>query len=52
MAEYLVKVPPHAKSNLAGGDAFCAEVDTGDELVVVHDWKYELRERTQLNRRP
>jgi serine/threonine-protein kinase len=51
---YLLNVPPHANYDISpDGKNFVLlrPVETGDQLMVVHDWKYELRERTRAPRR-
>jgi hypothetical protein len=48
-ANYLLNLPPHANYDVSSdGKSFVLlrPVGQSNEIVVVHGWKYELRERT------
>ena len=50
---YLLNVPPHTNYDVSPDGqhlVLLRPVGPSDQLVVVHDWKYELRERTRVRR--
>ena len=52
--DYVLMLPPNANYDVSPDGkslVLLKRVDSGEQLVVVHDWKYELRQRTRSARR-